>query len=446
MKISQMKPKFCWEDVLMKRVLAILLVSMLVVGLMAGCGSTANNAAATSNNQSAVANTSQAAASTVDTTKEKIKITLWYYWENKDHQSILSGLCKDFNASQSDIEINSEYTPFADFKKQLSIGLAASKLPDLVLIDNPDMAAYSAMGLFADITDKLKDWPAKDQYFQGPMASCMLNGKLYGVPFGSNDLALYYNTDMLTKAGVAPPTTWDELKTAAKKLTGNGVTGLGESNVKTEEGTFQFIPWLISAGGDPTKLDSPAGIKAFTLVSDLIKDGSMSKETMNWVQSDVLKQFMAGKVAMMINGPWQVPTLKSDAPNLKWGVTLIPKDSQYASCLGGENWGVVNGKNVDATVNFLKYITGTDVYKSYIGKFGYFPSRKDLAADPQFTADPIYKVFVDELQYAVPRGPSPKWPEISNAISQALQEVITASKTPEAAAKDAQVKIDAALK
>ncbi|MDF2989206.1 MAG: transporter substrate-binding protein, partial [Eubacterium sp.] len=125
---------------------------------------------------------------------------------------------------------------------------------------------------------------------------------------------------------------------------------------------------------------------------------------------------------------------------------LIPKDKQYASVLGGENWGVVNGKNVDATVKFLKYVTKADVYKSYIGKFGYFPSRKDLAADPEFTADPIYKVFIDELQYAQPRGPHPKWPELSNAVSQALQEVITGAKTPEAAAKDAQAKIDKAIK
>jgi multiple sugar transport system substrate-binding protein len=149
---------------------------------------------------------------------------------------------------------------------------------------------------------------------------------------------------------------------------------------------------------------------------------------------------------MMFNGPWQVPTLKKDAPNLKWNVALIPKDKQYASVLGGENWGVVKGKNVDATVKFLKYMVKADVYKSYIGKFGYFPSRKDLASDPQFTGDPIYKVFIEELQYASPRGPHPKWPELSNAVSQALQEVITGSKTPETAAKDAQAKIDKVIK
>ena len=431
----------------MKRNIALVLVFVLVIGLMAGCGGTP----ATAPSQSASGQASQAPqaapSQSAETPKEKTKITLWYYWENKDQQQILAGLCNDFNASQDQIEITNEYIPFADFKKQLSIGMAATKLPDLVLIDNPDHAAYAAMGLFADITPYIADWSDKDQYFAGPWASCTLDGKVYGIPFGSNDLALYYNEDMLKAAGVAPPTTWDELRTAAKALTKDGVTGMAVSAPKTEEGTFQFIPWLVSAGGDdPTNINSPAGIKALQLYADLVNDGSMSKEVMNWVQSDVLKQFMAGKVAMMLNGPWQVPTLRKDAPDLKWNVTLIPKDAKYASDLGGENWGVVNGKNVEATVTFLKYMVSPDVYMSYIGKFGYFPSRKDLASDPQFTGDPIYKVFIEELNYAVPRGPHPKWPELSNAMSQAIQEVITGVKTPEQAAADAQATIDAALK
>lgn len=430
----------------MKRVVAFLLVSMLVIGIFTGCGSSNGTASSSTGQQSSGGSAVSEVSSSTAAPAEKAKVTLWYYWENKDHQQILTDIIKQYNASQNEIEVTNEYYPFADFKKVLSIGLAASKLPDLVLIDNPDHAAYAAMGLFADITDKIKDWPDKEQYFEGPWKSCTLDGKVYGIPFGSNDLALYYNEDMLNKAGVKPPQTWDELRDAAKKLTGNGVTGLGVSAPKTEEGTFQFMPWILSAGGDLTKIDSPEGIKSFTMISDLVRDGSMSKEVMNWVQSDVLKQFIAGKIAMMFNGPWQVPTLKKDAPDLKWNVALIPKDKQYASVLGGENWGVVNGKNVDATVKFLKYVTQVDVLKSYIGKFGYFPSRKDLASDPEFTGDPIYKVFIDELQYAQPRGPHPKWPELSNAVSQALQEVIAGAKTPETAAKDAQAKIDKAIK
>lgn len=419
----------------MKKAIALLLASMLLLGILAGCGSTE-----TVQKEAPAANGQKAGAA--EAPKEKAKLTLWYYYENKPLQDTLAEIVKGFNASQQESEVAAEYVPFADFKKQLSIGLAASKLPDVVIIDNPDHAAYSAMGLFADITDKLKDWPDKDQYFEGPWKSCTLDGKVYGIPLGSNCLALYYNEEMLGKAGVTPPQTWDELKAAAKKLTGNGITGLAISAPKNEEGTFQFMPWLLSTGATVETVGSPEGIKAFDLLAGMIKDGSMSKEVINWTQSDVLKQFQAKKVAMMLNGPWQVPSLQKDSPDLKWKVVLTPKDKQFSSVLGGENWGVVNGKNVDSAVKFLMYAVKPELIKDYIGKFGYLPARKDAAADKQFTDDPVTKVFADELQYAMPRGPHPKWPEVSNALSTALQETLTLSKTPEAAAKDAQAKID----
>ena len=58
--------------------------------------------------------------------------------------------------------------PSADFKKQLSIGASADELPDFVIIDNPDHAAYAAMGIFADITDKFDI----STYYEGPVNSC----------------------------------------------------------------------------------------------------------------------------------------------------------------------------------------------------------------------------------------------------------------------------------
>mgnify|MGYP000273193676 FL=1 len=80
-----------------------------------------------------------------------------------------------------------------------------------------------------------------------------------------------------------------------------------------------------------------------TLVKDLVDAGSMSKEVINWTQGDVMNQFISGNIAMMVNGPWQVPTMREQAPDLNWDVTLLPKDAEYASCLGGENFGVIDG-------------------------------------------------------------------------------------------------------
>lgn len=413
---------------------------LLLVFALAGCGSNNKENASESPSQEAESSASESAKPA-----ENKKLTLWFYFDGKERFDKIKTLTDDYTKLNPNIEIEPVYVPFADFKKRLSVGIAASELPDLVIIDNPDHAAYAAMGLFADITDKLADWADKDQFFPGPWKSASYEGKQYGVPLGSNNLALFYNEKMLADAGVTPPQTWDELKAAAKKLTKDGVTGLGISAPANEEGTFQFLPWLLSAGANFDTVGSAEGTKAYGVLADLIKDGSMSKEVINWTQSDVMKQFAAGKLAMMINGPWQIPELVATAPDKKFGLAFVPKDKQFASVLGGENLGVVNGKNVDEAVAFIKYVASPDVIKPFTQSFGYFPARKDVAADPYWTDNAQLKVFAENMNYAQPRGPHPKWPEISNAISEALAKTLTLKSAPEEATKEAQEKINAIL-
>jgi len=369
-------------------------------------------------------------------------VTVWNYWETVKHQETLARVCQDFNSSQSTIKVVTKYIPFADFKKQLSIGAAASELPDIVIIDNPDHASYSAMGIFADITDKLASWPDLKQYFEGPLNSCKLNGRLYGIPFGSNCLSLYYNEDMLKAAGVKPPKTWDELKSAAVKTTKGNVHGFGISSVQNEEGTFGFLCFLWGSGNTSFQINNANGIRALSLVRDLVKSGAMPKEVINWTQGDVMNQFISGNLAMMVNGPWQVPTMREQAPTLAWNVVQLPVGAKPASDLGGENFGVVKGDKVDEALAFLKFVASPAEMKSYINDFGYIASRKDVAAT-QFTNDPVMKVFAAQMASAKPRGPHPRWPEISDALSLAMNESITGIAAPDAAAAKAQKAIDA---
>ena len=421
-----------------KASLWLLAVMMVFVIAVFGCSS--NNSEEQPSNSSKTANDSTKTNQTGN--QDKKKLTLWFYFDGKDRFDKIKSLTDGYTKSNPNVEIEPVYVPFSDFKKRLSVGLAASDLPDIVIIDNPDHAAYAAMGLFADITDKLADWPDKDQFFEGPWKSASYDGKQYGIPLGSNNLAMFYNEKMLADAGITPPQTWDELKVAAKKLTKDGVTGLGISAPANEEGTFQFLPWLIAAGATYDNVGGAEGAKAYEFLGDLIKDGSMSKEVINWGQADVEKQFAAGKLAMMINGPWQLPELAATAPDMKFGLAFVPKDKQFASVLGGENMGVVNGPNVDEAVDFIKYVASPDVITPFAQSFGYFPARKDVAADPYWSENPQLKVFAENMVNAQPRGPHPKWPEISNAISEALVEVLIQHSTAEDAAKSAQAKID----
>jgi multiple sugar transport system substrate-binding protein len=364
-------------------------------------------------------------------------VTIWYYWETEGHQKALNHIIEEFNGSQDSITVEAKYVPFADFKKQLSIGASADELPDLVILDNPDHAAYAAMGIFADITDKFD----VSNYYEGPVNSCTLDGKLYGVPFGSNDLVLFYNEDMLKQAGCDVRTTWDELLEVAKATTTDSVFGFAHCALQNEEGTFNFLPWVWSTGATSYEINSEGGIKALNFEKELVDSGAMTKEAINWTQGDTMHQFIAGNLAMMINGTWQIPTMREEVPDLNWNVAPIPQDKEQASGLGGENYAVIAGGNEDAAVKFLEFATTPETCLYMMNAMGYI-SADSTIAENQFEGDEVYQVFVDEMQYAHARGPLPEWPSISDAISLAFNKVITGESAPEDAAAEAQATID----
>ncbi len=402
----------------LKKVLALGLAAVMAIGVLTGCGASDD-------------------AKEEETGSSAKSVTIWYYWETEGHQVALDKVIKDYNASQDTYEVTAKYVPFADFKKQLSIGASADELPDIAILDSPDHASYAKMGIFEDLTGKFD----VDDYYEGTVNSCTIDDKLYGVPFGANCLALYYNEDMLNEKNLSVPSTWDELKDAAKALTEGSVTGLAFCSVQNEEGTFNFVPWLWSTGASSYEMDSEGGIKALTYAKDLIDAGVMSKECINWTQGDVMNQFISGNVAMMVNGPWQIPTMQEEAPDLNWKVTLIPKDSEYASCLGGENYAVIKGRNTEGALDFLTYATEEEQVKYLMDKFGYISANQTIAEN-QFEAGSPYEPFVEELQYAKPRGPLADWPSVSDAISLAFNEAMTGVATPEDAAAKAQKTID----
>jgi len=332
-----------------------------------------------------------------------------------------------------DVEVEYTFLPRADLLAQFTMGAVTGDLPDIGMVDNPDHASFSAMGIFEDITDYVMAWGEKDIFFEGPMMSCMLDGRIYGLPNNSNCLALFYNVDMLEEAGVEVPTTWDELEAAAAILSQGDVFGLAISAVGNEEGTFQFMPWFISAGGTIEDLGGPGPVRAVSFLNNLIEQGYMTRDVMNWTQSDANQSFMQGRAAMQINGPWNIPTIENDVPDLNWAVALVPRDVKYASVLGGENFAVcVNPNDIDAAMDFMFWFHNAENSAAWNDAVGRFPPRSDsVLMRDIWTQDPIFSVFGEAMQYAMPRGPHPRWPEISAAIHTAFHSVYTGSATPE---------------
>ena len=376
---------------------------------------------------------------------DKKEVVIWDYFETDAQKEMMQSLIDGFNASQDEYEASHVYVPFADYEKQLTLGIASGELPDLVILDGCSMASFIQLGLFGDISDVDINW---DEYMEGPMESTMLDGKHYGIPFATNCTALFYNKDMFDAAGIDYPdenTTWDEFHEMAKALTKDGVSGFGNAATNTDEGTFQCLQWIYTAGGSYTDIED--GVDAYKLMQEMIEDGSWTKECVNWTQSDVNNNFMAGNLAMQQNGPWQIPGIEANAPDLNYGVTVLPKkdaDSEQAtSILGGENMGVVNKDDTSGAQAFLKYYDQTDVMVDAMKQYGSYPPKTEAASDTYWTDDPIQKAFLTQIDTSIPRGPSAAWAYYSSAIQTGFQEVMTSAKTPEQAAKDTQAAVDA---
>ena len=182
-------------------------------------------------------------------------------------------------------------------------------------------------------------------------------------------------------------------------------------------------------------------------MQEMVAEGSWSKECVNWTQSDVNNNFMAGNIAMQQNGPWQVPGIEANAPDLNYGVTVLPKKDaeagQATSILGGENMGVVNKEDMSGAKTFLEYYNQTEVMVEAMKLYGSYPAKTEAAKDAYWTEDDLQQGFLTQLETSIPRGPSALWPSYSSAIQTGFQEVMTSAKTPEQAAADTQAAVDA---
>ncbi|MFC4243645.1 extracellular solute-binding protein [Gryllotalpicola reticulitermitis] len=322
---------------------------------------------------------------------------------------------------------------------------ASSKtLPDVLMLDNPDVQQIAATGALTPLKNYGVTAPKGD--VPGVVEAGTYKGEVYGLAPVINSIALYYNVDMLKAAGITPPKTWAELEAAAKKLTdpGKGVYGFAMSNINTYEGTWQFLPFLWTNGGDEKNIDTPAAAQALQFDVALQQDGSMSKSSVNWSQQDVNNQFVAGKAAMMINGPWQLPVLNA-TKGLSFASVPIPTrdaSQKLVSPLGGETFNVPNTGDktkMGLAGKFVSCLNSPAMQLKIAQISGNVPSDEASAAT-WAKSHPQVQSFVQTVKTARARTGElgPKWPTAATAIYTAVQLALTGKASPEAALHQAQ--------
>jgi multiple sugar transport system substrate-binding protein len=341
---------------------------------------------------------------------------------------------------QLGITIEQQSVPAAQVMTK-ALRMASSKsLPDIVQFDASEMPTFADAGGLVDLKTlglSTQDIP------EGIVDFGSYKGTYYGAARSVNTLALFYNKDLLDQAGVKVPTTWDELRAAAEKLTQGNRYGLALSAGGAEDGVFQFTPFMWSNGGDETKLDSPQVVQALDYWKALLADGSLSKSTVNWTQADVNDQFMAGNAAMMINGPWQVETLNTKK-SLHWEIAQIPVPKAGEDSVGPLGGAVLTVPN-----------TGDERREKMAGKIvGCLSSQQEqltyalnswmVPANAKAAA--VWRERVPELdaladQVAAARSRTAKlgagWSGVSLALQSAFQSALT-GQSSEAALKRAQ--------
>lgn len=372
------------------------------------------------------------------------ELSFWHYFTGAEGE-IFEEYIDTFNKlNEGKIHIDAEFVPREELMKQYTIGAVSGELPDMGMVDNPDHASYASMGILQDITDLYNSWDGAN-FLDGPLNSCIYDGKIYGVPQASNCLALFYDRDLLKEFNLEIPKTWSELENASRILTDHSIGryGLAISAIGNEEGTFQFIPFLESSGKFD-ELDSAGSIESLEFLTGMVNKGYMSKEIINWNQADAEKQFASGSAALMVNGPWNIASVNTDAPDKNWGVDLVPRadNGVNASCLGGENFVICKGADREACWEFLSWFCGKENSQQYNFDINKFSPRADVDGSVVYAADPQMALFASVMPTAKPRGPHPRWPEISAAIYTAEQEALTGQKTPKEAMIDAQKKVD----
>jgi multiple sugar transport system substrate-binding protein len=427
-----------------RRILAIAAVTMAGVMALTSCGQ-----------KSDTTTTKEEKPETGTSGEEGLsgEITIWHYHHTLEHE-ILVKTIKEYQEINPDVTINETFVSREELMNQYNIGAVSGELPDIGMVDSPDMSAYISLGVFDDITPELEEWGELDNFYEGPLNSCRdSDGNLYGLPTTSNCIALVCNMDMLKEAGFdKAPTTWDEFYEIAKACTNEaeGVYGYAMSAIATEEGTHQFIPWLYSTGETVASLDSEGGRKAMDFLAKLTDEGIMSKETTNWTQHEAFRSFCSGKAAMATVGTWHLAQV--DEGEIETDVNMefapLPKDKQHSSSLGGENLGVCAGsENREIAIDFLKFVMTKEKNAEWCNAVTSQPVRRDsVELDGVWKEDERFALFTEVMDYAVARGPHPEWPTISEAIYRNEQAALLGDKTGEQAIADAAEIIKPILK
>lgn len=437
-----------------KKLLSLLMCALMATTLLVGCGSKEKE-------------TNTTASNLPSKITKPVEITFWHAMSGKNEEAIQK-ITDDFKKQNSNITVKLvNQGKYPDLFDKLMASAKAKQLPTMTQIYSNRLSWYISKNLVADLTPYMKDEKTgftDEDYKDIPelfLNDGIWNKKQYAMPFNKSQMVLYYNEDMLNKAGIKVPTTWDEWKEAAKKLTvdtnndGNpDVYGcVFANNLSTD-----IAPWLKQAGGDTMNeetneiyFNTPETKEAVSFLNNMIQSKTArlagDDENANIPLQD-------GRAAMCVASTSALPYIEEGTKEgIKINAAKLPAYKTDAQLFYGTNIAVFDSATDDqkqAAWEYMKFLTNTENTAYFASETGYIPVRKSAEKDPVFakvlSEKPIkqlsFKSFDTGFQGVRNIGEKNALDELGTQ----LDLVFSGKKSVDAALKDAQTNGENALK
>ncbi|MEV5881461.1 extracellular solute-binding protein [Streptomyces sp. NPDC052020] len=362
-----------------------------------------------------------------------VTITWWDTSNATNEAPTYRALVEEFEAAHKDIKVKYVNVPFDQAQNKFDTAAGSKGAPDVLRSEVGWTPAFAKKGFFAPL-DGTEALAEQDKFQPSLIEQAKYEGKTYGVPLVTDTLALVYNKELFEKAGVEVPKTWDDLKKAAAAIKDKtGVDGYWGST----QG-YYAQPFLYGEGTDTVDAEakkitvrSPEAEKAYgTWLSLFDGKGLHKADTTADAYAHIQDAFVSGKVAAIIQGPWEITNFYKgsafkDRDNL--GIATVPAGStgEAGAPTGGHNLSVYAGSDEahrKAALKFVKFMTSAKAQETIALKNSTLPTRED-AYTAKVKADPGIAGYQTVLSAARPRPALPEYSSLWGPLDDELPNI-----------------------
>ena len=270
--------------------------------------------------------TSQATGTSETSTGEKVTIKFANYALLEDaYTEFWEGVKSGFEAENPDITIEWVTAPYADIVSTVTTMAGGGDKVDMIFGEGTWTSSLVDSGLIIPVTDVLSQ-EYLDGFYENSLEASTVDGEIYTLPMYMSPFILYYNTDILQKAGVeSVPTTYDELLAACEKISGmttddgNVIYPFGQTTASVAISGSAINSMIFNFGGEVLTADGQLSIdndgfkQTFEMLKLLDEKGYTPE---NCKLKDLRNLFALGQLAMYYDQSWGISGVENINPDI----------------------------------------------------------------------------------------------------------------------------------